>query len=126
MQAFYAEEGLAYEAGRAEQALGLLLADPTLGRAWLVEGGVGYVVVTAGFSLEFAGRFALLDEIYLVPEARGRGLGGRMLAFVAEACRAKGFQALRLEVERHNAHARGLYSRSGFVAHDRDLMTRML
>ena len=32
-------------------------------------------------------------------------------------------QAVRLEVERHNAHARGLYARAGFVRHDRDLMT---
>ena len=32
---------------------------------------------------------------------------------------------MRLEVERDNP-ARGLYARDGFVAHDRDLMTKVI
>lgn len=129
MRAFYAEERLAYDDARARAALGTLLADPALGRVWGIQDGdalAGYVVVTFGYSLEFAGRFALLDELYLCPAARGRGWGAATLAHVEAACRAAGLAAVRLEVERHNAHARKLYGRAGYEAHDRDLMTLFL
>src|SRR3989338_4302934 len=100
MQAFYAEEGLSYDAERAEASLGELLARPALGRAWLVrEDGdlVGYLAVTFGFSLEFGGRFGLLDEIYLRPDARGRGLGAAILDHVAAFALAQDLSAVRLE-----------------------------
>lgn len=129
MRAFYAEEGLAYEDARARMALGALLADEALGRVFRLHHGdalAGYVVLTFGYSLEFAGRFALLDEIYLRPEVRGRGWGRAALAFVEAACRELGMAAIRLEVERHNGHARRLYGRAAYEAHDRDLMTRYL
>ena len=123
MQAFYAEEGLAFDAARQGAALAALLADRALGRVYWIGDRLGYVAVTAAFSLEFGGAFALLDELWLRPEARGRGLGAAALRQACEALAASGHHAVRLEVERHNAHARGLYARVGFVAHDRDLMT---
>jgi len=128
MADFYAEEGLAFDADRQGAALAGLLADRALGQVfWIQEDRsadpLGYVAVTAAFSLEFGGAFALLDELWLRPDARGRGLGAASLRQVCKALAASGHQAVRLEVERHNAHARGLYARVGFVRHDRDLMT---
>ena len=49
-----------------------------LARAWLIrEGGrvVGYAVLGLGFGIEYGGADAFVDDLYLVPEARGRGLG---------------------------------------------------
>ncbi len=129
MRAFYAEEGLAYEDARARNALAALLADASLGRIWLVREGdalAGYVVVTLGYSLEFAGRFALLDEIYLLEPYRGRGWGRATLEHVANASHAAGLKAVRLEVEDHNARAYDLYGRAGYVRHERGLMTLFL
>ncbi|HNF99868.1 MAG TPA: GNAT family N-acetyltransferase [Pseudomonadota bacterium] len=59
-----------------------LLAKPEVGAVWLAwrEGrAVGYLVLTRCFSLEFGGPFVLLDEIFVLPEARGDGLGRRLI-----------------------------------------------
>jgi len=129
MSDFYAEEALDYREPRARAALHSLLDDPALGVFRFIQlagESVGYFVLTLGFSLEFAGRFALLDEFYVVPAHRGHGLGTLALAEIRHAALSLGVAALRLEVDRDNPRVRAFYQRSGFVAHDRDLMTQWL
>ena len=124
---FYAHEGLSYDDVRARRALARLLADDALGRVWIVRSGgetAGYFVVTFGYSLEFGGRDAFLDELYLRDAFRGSGLGRKAIERATEACRELGIEALHLEVERHNTSAQGFYRRLGFHDHDRYLMTR--
>lgn len=125
----YACEHIPFDEARTARALAGLLADPSLGRVWIVERGgrpAGYAVVTLGYSLEFGGRFALLDELFLLEEHRGAGAGRQALAGIAQSCRELGLEALRLEVDRTNHGARELYRKVGFAAHDRDLMTLWL
>lgn len=129
MRDFYAELGEPFEEERAERALRALLADPSYGAVWVFrEDGlaVGYLVVTRGYSLEFGGRIAVVDEVYAVPEMRGRGIGARALALAEEHCRRDGIEALRLEVHQENRRALALYERNGFEAHDRYLMTKWM
>lgn len=131
MQAFYAEEKIPFDGATQGRALDALLSDPSLGGVFLLqtEGAadkaepLGHLVLTRGHSLEFGGRFLLLDELYLAPSIRGRGEGRRALDFAARQARAAGAQALRLEVSRENHRARAAYHRVGFVAETRDLMT---
>jgi GNAT superfamily N-acetyltransferase len=76
--AYYHEDGYPHDRSAARGAWAELLADARLGRAWVVDGPpgvVGYVVVTFGFSLEYVGRDAFIDELYLAEGYRGRGLG---------------------------------------------------
>jgi len=127
MREFYAFEHLAWDGETARQGLGEILGDASLGEVWVIRrGGVpaGYFVLTVGFSLEFRGRYLLLDELYVREEHRGSGVGRRALGQAEEACRARGIGALRLEVERRNAAARAFYRTAGFHDHDRDLLTR--
>jgi ribosomal protein S18 acetylase RimI-like enzyme len=129
MRAFYTELGESFEERRSERALRALLAEPSYGTAWVFreEGhAVGYLVVTHGYSLEFDGRIAVVDEVYTVPEMRGRGLGARALVLAEEHCRRHRISALRLEVHQENRRALALYERNGFEAHDRYLMTKWL
>ncbi len=129
MQGLYAFDHMPFDAARARGALAVLLADSSLGRVYLVETrgeAVGYAVLTLGYSLEFAGRYALLDELFILEAHRGRGGGRQVLAFLEGICRSLGLQALRLEVARANRGARDLYAKMGFELHDRDLMTRWL
>lgn len=126
MQAFYLEEGLAFDPARADSALGELLANGSLGRIVLAldsQRVAGYAVATVGFSLEFGGRFVLLDELYVEVSARGRGFASRLLDAVEEYAGELGVQAIRLEVEHGNAAAQAIYERRGFARHDRHLMT---
>lgn len=133
IRGLYECEHIPFDEARAARAVDGLLADPSLGGAWVIEragesGGrrgdpIGYAVLTLGYSLEFGGRFALLDELFIREEHRGAGAGRQVLARVEEICRELGLQAVRLEVERTNRMARELYRKVGFEAHDRDLMT---
>ncbi|OUE21804.1 ribosomal-protein-alanine N-acetyltransferase [Clavibacter michiganensis] len=56
----------------------------------------------------------------LVPSARGRGLGRRMLGALVAAVRASGAPALSLSVEDGNDRARALYESLGFAAVGRE------
>jgi hypothetical protein len=64
---FCQHEEIGFNERRARAALGQLLDAPSLGQVWLIENDgqvVGYVVLTLGYSLEFDGREAYVDEIY--------------------------------------------------------------
>jgi ribosomal protein S18 acetylase RimI-like enzyme len=129
MREFYSFEHLPFDEPRGRAALGRLLGDPGLGRAWRIEAGghvAGYLVVTFGYSLEFHGRDAFVDELYLREEFRGHGLGRRAIEVAEAECRASGIAALHLEVERKNTPAQAFYRRMGFADHDRYLMTKRL
>ena len=85
---------------------------------------LGYGVLCAGFSLEQGGAFGLIDELFLKPQARGRGLGRAMLETLARHAGDRGWATVRLEVNRHNAAARRMYLAAGFRDEARDLLTR--
>jgi ribosomal protein S18 acetylase RimI-like enzyme len=129
MREFYAHEGLDYARSRARDAFRTLVADPALGRVWLFRAGggmVGYAAVTVCYSLEFAGRYALVDELYVREGWRGRGIGARALELAVEACRELGVAAVRLEVDTWNTRAMALYRRLGFELQERYTMSRWI
>jgi ribosomal protein S18 acetylase RimI-like enzyme len=129
MREFYELEHISFDERGAREALAQLLSDGRLGRVCLIRSGgdvAGYLVVTFGFSLEFGGRDAFVDELFLRGEFRRRGIGKLALAFAEEQCREAGVGALHLEVERANTAAQELYRRSGFRDHDRYLMTKWI
>lgn len=129
MQEFYAFDHLEFEEEGARRALTTLLNDASLGRVWLIcaDGvAIGYIVLAFGFSLEFRGRDAFVDEFYLRENYRGQGIGTQTLHFVEDACRALGIRALHLEVSRDNTPARRVYRAFGFEDHDRYLMTKIV
>ena len=129
MREFYRHEAMAWDEPAARAALHGLLADARLGRALLIEvdGALaGYVAVCFGYSLEFLGRDAFVDELYVREAFRNRGLGVRALEIAAELCRESGVRALHLEVEHRNARAQAIYRKAGFADREHYLMTRKL
>jgi len=129
MQRYYAEDGYPFDAHAARDAVEGLLARPDFGQLWCVQAGsetVGYFVLTLGYSLEYRGVDAFLDELYLLPAYRGQGIGTRAVACVQDSARALGVRALHLEVEKDKTPAIGLYRRWGFEEHNRFLMTKRL
>ncbi len=110
-------------------AITQLLDHPHLGRAaLLVADGerVGYIVLGFGFSLEFGGRDAFLDELYVREPFRGQGIGSAAMKWFEAVCRSESIQALHLEVEFSNSPAQEFYRKTGFQDHNRFLWTKRL
>ena len=129
VRASYEEDEYPFVEPEAREALRRLLVDPELGRVWVAtapEGAVAYVIVTLGYSMQYRGRDAFIDELYVVPGLRGRGLGREALAIAEVEARALGARALHLEVELDKPEADAWYRRIGFEDHARRLMTKWL
>lgn len=127
MRQFYAIDQYPLDEQAAHRTLEKIVADSSLGRAWLISHkneAIGYIVVTFGYSLEYHGRDAFIDELFVIAGYRNRGVGTKAIEFVLEMCPELGIHALHLEVERTNTTGQALYRKFGFEDHDRYLMTR--
>ena len=123
-RAFHAEEGRSLDADSAAAVVGIARGEP-LARGWIVRSSgraVGYVVITLGYSIEYGGRDGFIDDLYLVPEARGRGWGRCLLDFACDEAKRLGIRTLHLEVEVGNDRAVRLYRGAGFEQTGRKLM----
>jgi GNAT superfamily N-acetyltransferase len=108
MVALYEEDGSTpLDRDAAEEAVRRLLAAPECGLVWVIERvgePAGYLVLTWGYSLEFYGLDAFIDELYVAPEYRGAGRGRQALEWAEATCRDRrhGFaeRGLRLMTKR--------------------------
>ena len=129
MEDFYVFERLAYDEVVQRALISQLIADKNLGRLVLFERSgdlLGYMVLGFGFSLEFHGRDCLIDEFYVLPEHRSRGIGKAAVEFTFQTCRELGIKAVHLEADHVNVRGHEFYKRLGFKDHDRHLMTMWL
>jgi ribosomal protein S18 acetylase RimI-like enzyme len=111
------------------KTLRFLLVHPERGRVWMLvfdEKPIGYIVLTLGFSFEFHGTDAFIDELYVAPEFRRRGFAMRAVERLESEAKKLGVNAMHLEVDKGNNPAFELYSRAGFEDHNRFLMTKWL
>lgn len=114
---------------RELDALRALIADPTPGAVFRIVDGertIGYAILCWGYSIEFGGRDAFLDEFYIIPELRGRGRGRRVLGLLELEARERGIVAVHLEVLAREARNANLYARAGYADRKSLLMTRIL
>lgn len=124
-RAFHLEDGHPLDAAGERAVLALAAGEP-MARAWLLRQGgeaVGYFALTFGWSIEHGGRDGFLEDLYVVPPARGAGVGRRALAFALEQAAALGIRMLHLEIEPDNAVAERLYLEHGFRPSRRRLMS---
>lgn len=119
----------AFNESNARNATPALISDPSLGRLWLIEcdGAVaGYVALTLVWSLEFGGRIAFVDELFVARSHRGRGIGRATLEFVEDKAKALQATALMLECTVANDPARRLYSGCGYSPRNSQLMVKRI
>jgi ribosomal protein S18 acetylase RimI-like enzyme len=115
--------------GEVRRAVTELIGNSELGAVWMLEAEgkpLGYVVMTLGYSLEFHGRDAFIDELYIIPEYRGQDWGARAMRFVESVCRERGVKAVHLEVDQGKPRLQEYYRRAGYRDHHRHLMTKWL
>ena len=88
-------------------------------------GAVGVAYAAAHLSAEHGGAIGWLEELYVVPEFRGGGVGSALLANVLARAERLNWRAVELEVVRGHERAAALYVRHGFVAAPRSRYTRL-
>jgi ribosomal protein S18 acetylase RimI-like enzyme len=128
VQEFHQLEGVSLSEQQRATALKMLLDNAELGGIWLVCCGthiVGYIALCTGYSIEFSGKDAFIDEFYIRSDYRGKGLGKQVLNQIQILAKAQGIQALHLEVERSNIKAQRLYARANFEAREQYVLMSM-
>ena len=129
VNAYYAGEGYDFSPADIERAFNEITGRDGLGHLWLIERAgeaVGYLCLAAGFALEAGGRDFFLDEIFIIPEARGVGLGSAALVFAEDSAKILGARRMSLVTERANLRARAFYEARGYATHDRDMLSKDL
>ena len=129
MRDFNAHERIAFDETEVRAVLTQLFANDSYGLACLIllgEEVAGYVVITFGFSIEFRGRDALIDELFVKDAFRGRGLAAAALRHAEGVCRARAIRALHLEVDRQNTRAQSVYARAGFLDRGNYLLNKWI
>lgn len=84
----------------------------------LLAGGTepsGFAYLTLRPAPYFDGPLAQLEELYVRPDLRGRGIGTALLQGALEQCRERNAGEMHINVDEVDFDARRFYERHGFV-----------
>jgi GNAT superfamily N-acetyltransferase len=118
MEEFYAESSFPLDRASAGKSFEALFREPARGAVWLLlDGGeaAGHVVLTTRFAMEHGGLDAFIDDLFVRPAHRRRGLARAGLEALFAECRRRGVLAVNVEVGDTNAPARALYGGFGLA-----------
>lgn len=78
------------------------------------EPASGLAVLSFRHNVWYDGPVVILDELYVRPGLRGRGLGTALLASVCELVRRRGGELVEINVDGEDTDARRFYQARGF------------
>jgi GNAT superfamily N-acetyltransferase len=73
----------------------------------------GFATIFWTWSTLSASRIGVMNDLFVVPQARGRGTGEALIAACRECCREHGASSLTWQTALDNATAQALYDRLG-------------
>lgn len=105
-----------------------ILTDPDAFAVLASDGAqdVGFALVTLRPAIWFDGPVATLDELYVVPALRDRGIGTALLDHVRAVLVERGCPELHINVDEVDTDTRRFYERHGFVNVEEGTDYRML
>jgi GNAT superfamily N-acetyltransferase len=103
------------------ESIGRLLAEGDAEFLLATEEGepVGYVLLRYRHSMWASGLEATLEDLFVDPALRGRGVGGRLVQSALARAEEKGCVTACLDTNEHNAASNRIYSELGFSAHSK-------
>ena len=112
-----AEHSVEASAEQLSCVLEKIVADAARGFVLLArENGriVGIAYVATILSAEHCGLVAWLEELYVMPSHRSRGIGTALIAAIIDRARNAEIVAIDLEIDPRHSRAESLYRRLGF------------
>ena len=74
---------------------------------------LGFATVFWTWSTLSASRIGIMNDLFVVTDARGKGVADALIAACAECCRARGAGELCWQTAKDNYRAQGVYERVG-------------
>jgi GNAT superfamily N-acetyltransferase len=117
VSAFHEHQGFNTSPEHQHDAILPLLEGSPHGAIWLIgprRAPVGYVVISFGWSVEYGGMDAIVDELFVRSAVRKRGMGSDALNGLSKALKEGGIKALHLEADQGNETLKRFYQRCKF------------
>jgi len=123
-------EGITKDSERVRQGITTALHDESVAMYWVLEknntGVIGSVSIVKEWSDWNSGYYWWIQNMYILPEFRGKGLMERLIQALKDTARNEDAIELRLYVHKNNAQAISAYQKVGFFDSDYRIMTMNL
>jgi ribosomal protein S18 acetylase RimI-like enzyme len=126
MSQFYAESSYALDREWAAASFAQLLGEGARGAVWIARRGTepaGHVVLALRHSMEFGGLAGVIDDLFVRPQFRRRGVGSALISALLDACRKLHVEAVYVEVDPSNVAVSALYQAFGLRGHSTQRQT---
>ena len=124
------EHGLDTDPGRVRSVIERIVADDRLGFVLVAAGRdgkpLGVALGCSFLGIEYGGPSGWIEELYVLPEFRGKGIGSLLVAEFIRVATGLGWRAIDVEVDTDHRRAVSLYQRHGFQPLARSRFGRML
>jgi GNAT superfamily N-acetyltransferase len=114
---FQQEADFSPDREKQEAGLSAILSDPRIGQIFIArEDGRAVAMASMLYTVSTAegGKAAVFEDLVVLPEYRGRGIGTGLLGHVIAQARAEGVLRITLLTDRDNVRAQALYANAGF------------
>lgn len=126
---FTQEHELSPDPHKQRRALEAILEDPSRATVFVARDGERIVAMAAlhyTTSTAEGGKSAWFEDLCVLPEERGKGIGPQLLGFVLEAAKKAGALRVTLLTDGDNERAQALYRKLGFKPSSMLMMRRRL
>lgn len=113
---YHEEIGLTYDDAHRAAVTAPLLEGSPLGAVWLIgpaRAPLGYVMVSFGWSVSLGGMIGWIEEVFIRPSVRSRGIGTEVLHTITVSLGQAGVRAWQVRVD-DNTRLAGFFARVGF------------
>jgi len=97
-----------------------LLAEPSTFAILAGSPAVAVALVSLRPNVWYEGRVALLDELYVAPERRSRGIGAAILGLLDRVAHERAVDLIEINVDEGDVDAQRFYERHGYSAIEPD------